>query len=449
MRPVDMMEILQAREERVHRQMELLAEYKSPLVCFTMNIAGPIKNSEEIAWGFQYGSRLLLRQLDRIRARVLYRQTAYADTGNEAYVVVDYDPDELKACMVELEDHLELGRLFDLDVLVPGGRKLERTRERGCLICGRAGKSCARSRAHSVEELQSKTRDILIGARQQWKRESVGELACRALLYEACTTPKPGLVDCRNNGSHDDMDLFSFLSSAAALQPYFSHCVDIGEKTRSCSPEETFAALRWPGKQAELRMLEATDGVNTHKGAIFTMGVVCGAVGRLEMNVWENPSRIMRECAAMTAGLTERELNNLSQGRTAGESLFLKYQTTGIRGQLEAGLPAVCMYGLPALEQGLSGGKTLEQAGISALLTMLAHMDDTNLLKRGDMDALLWSKEQAERLLKLDTVCLVDLEALDDAFIERKLSPGGAADLLAVCYFFHFLQMEKEFYPEI
>ena len=105
MRPVELMEVLEARERRVRRQQELLRTYGCPLISFTMNIAGPIKNSDEITWGFQYGSGLLLRQLERVKAPILHRESCNDVTGNEALFVVDFAPDRLKALMVELEDH--------------------------------------------------------------------------------------------------------------------------------------------------------------------------------------------------------------------------------------------------------------------------------------------------------------------------------------------------------
>ena len=435
MRPVELMEVLEARERRVRRQQELLRTYGYPLISFTMNIAGPIKNSNEITWGFQYGSRLLLRQLERVKAPILHRESSSDVTGNEALFVVDFAPDRLKALMVELEDHLEIGRLFDMDVLDPDGQKLERSAERCCIICGAPGKGCARSRAHSVAALQERTAAVLKCAREQWEAEIAGELACRALLYEACTTPKPGLVDCANSGSHRDMDLFTFLSSAAALQPYFSECTQIGIQTANLPPDETFARLRWPGKKAELRMLNATNGINTHKGAIFTLGVLCGALGRLSSKTWKDPAAILRECAAMTAGLSDRELKTVRCGETAGERLYLQFGAFGIRGQIEAGLPAVSQVGLPALEKQLASGKTLEEAGCFALVALMSAVEDTNVLNRGGMEAQKWVFEQAAEISSVD-----DLKMLDAAMIAKNLSPGGAADLLAVCYFLHFLK---------
>ena len=248
---------------------------------------------------------------------------------------------------VEIEDHTTAGRLFDMDVLCPDGRKVDRQElglpGRRCLICGGPAQACARSRTHTVAQLQEKTGSLLAEAIREADRGCAARLACQALLYEVATTPKPGLVDRNNSGSHRDMDFFTFQASAAALWPYFARCAEIGMDTRREAPEETFARLRFPGKMAEGEMLRATGGVNTHKGAIFSMGILCGALGRLEREQWGNPGAVMAECAAMTRGIVSRDYAGLTSrtAKTAGQQLYLRYGITGVRGQAEEGFPAV------------------------------------------------------------------------------------------------------------
>ena len=190
-------------------------------------------------------------------------------------------------------------------------------------------------------------------------------------------------------------------------------------------------------------MLEVTNGVNTHKGAIFTLGVLCGALGRLDVCAWKDPAQILQECSRMTCGLTNRELAASQAEETAGERLFCSLGVLGVRGQMEAGLPAVLYTGLSLLERELQNGSTLEMAGCMALLALITDTEDTNLLKRGGRDGLKWAAEEAKRLLNTETMPDRSmLETLDDAFIAKNLSPGGAADLLAVCYFLYFLKNE-------
>ena len=176
-------------------------------------------------------------------------------TGYEAILVVQGDPQDIKRLCVELENEDPLGRLFDMDVLVPDGSKLDRESfghpSRPCLVCGKAGKGCASRRLHTVEELQEDTQKIM----RDFFARKVGDIiagqAARALLYEVCATPKPGLVDRANNGSHKDMDVFTFVDSTAALLPYFRQAVSIGQDTAECSPGETFLRLRRAGLEAE------------------------------------------------------------------------------------------------------------------------------------------------------------------------------------------------------
>ena len=156
-------------------------------------------------------------------------------------------------------------------------------------------------------------------------------------------------------------------------------------ETAECHAGETFARLRFLGKQAERTMLEATGGVNTHKGAVFTMGVLCAAVGRLDQEDRSDPEKVLAQCAAMCHGLT-KELEGVTEETavTVGQKLYAQYGITGIRGQAEAGFPAVLHTGLPVLEEGVLAGFSLERAGCGALLAMLTACADTNLVARSD-----------------------------------------------------------------
>lgn len=446
-REVTLPEMLGARERRAAQQRELLERYRLALVSFTMNIAGPVKNGPLIRRGFRLGHRLLLEQLRRMGAACVFHEEWDEPTGCEGFYVVDTDPAALKALACALEDGTGAGRLFDMDVLAPGGEKLDRPLPRRCLICGGPAKACARSRAHSVPELQAETRKILETTFRRLDAETAARLAVQALLYEVCVTPKPGLVDRANSGSHHDMDVYTFQRSAVSLWPYFFQCAETGQDTAAQAPPETFAALRWPGKLAEGGMYAATGGVNTHKGAIFSMGLVCGALGRLDRLVWGDPERVLAEVSAMAAGTVERELSALpgSSPQTAGQQFFQRYGVTGVRGQAEAGFPAVRRYGLPVLEQGLARGKSPDEAGCAALLAILAHTDDTNMIARGGLDAQRTAAAELGALLQREPYPSGDtLRRLDQAFIQRNLSPGGSADLLALCWMLHFLRKEED-----
>ena len=228
---VSLQEMLLARERRAQRQMALRPRGQT-IVSFTMNIAGPIKNSPLISGGYALGTRLLKGQLAVNGIPISHFEEVRENTGNECLLLVDAEPLTVKAITAELEDASGLGRLFDMDVLCPDGRKVDRQElglpGRRCLLCGESAQVCARSRRHSVAELQAKTRDILREAIDTADSSDAARLACQALLYEVAATPKPGLVDRENSGSHRDMDFFTFQASAAALYPYFAQCTRIG-----------------------------------------------------------------------------------------------------------------------------------------------------------------------------------------------------------------------------
>ena len=458
---VKLPQMLDAREYRAYRQYVLLKEYHLPLLCFTMNIAGPVKKNLLVEKGFDDGRRNVLLQMERFKVKCVHEEIIKEVTGCEAYYVAETDPYFLKKIVCELEDYDELGRLYDLDVLYMTDhgeiRKIDReevgSEGRKCLLCGRPAKECSSRRIHSVPELQRKTSGILMKHALEQSSLRIAEYAVRALLYEVCVTPKPGLVDRRNSGSHTDMDIYTFLNSSASLYPYFMECAGIGQQSFQDDPSSVFEKIREAGKKAEREMLRASNGVNTHKGAVFTMGLLAAASGRISIRKFAYPEEvisaenILDECARMTAGITEKDFAGVTKENalTAGQKLFAEYGIAGVRGQMEAGLPAVRNDGLPLLKQLLSEGKSNDEAGYTVLLKMIAVSEDTNLIHRGSIEVQRKKAKEAEEILAGQGCPSADeMEQLDSEYIKENLSPGGSADLLAACWYLYFLESEGE-----
>ncbi len=440
---VSLSEILNARENRVNKQKALLSRYGKPLLCFTMNIPGPVKCDRDVKIGFFVGNKLLSDALKG--QKVLHREIHTPDTGCESYYVVDMPARKLKQLAMDIEQTDPIGRLFDMDVLDADGQKIDREQlgapRRKCLICDQDAVICGRSRAHCVEELQDKTGFLLYLAGRQYLSEFIAVRAYLSLTQEVSTTPKPGLVDRNNRGAHTDMDIRHFFASANALRPYFCQCAEVGFLTYNADPKETFHQLRPLGIEAEQTMLRATGGVNTHKGAIFSMGLLCAAAGRLAPEDWQ-AENLLSQCAAMTAGVVETDFAGITpeNAKTVGERLFAQYGITGVRGQAENGFPAVKDVGLPVLQKGLADKLSLNDAGAVTLLHLLAATDDTNLIHRSDRQTQLNIRQQIQSLLESNPYPNKDvIEKLDAEFIQKNLSPGGSADLLALCYFLLFL----------
>ena len=441
---VSLQEILDAREARAQKQQLLLRQYQKPLLCFTMNIPGPKKFDRDISIGFAVGNWLLRTAL--AGRRILHREQLRLPTGCEGYWVVDIPARELKQLAIDIEDTQPIGRLFDMDVMDIDGTKLSRQTlgypRRQCLICERDAVLCARSRTHSVQELQDRTGFLLYLAARQWMTEYVAVRAYLAINKEVSTTPKPGLVDKNNQGSHRDMGIQEFFASANALRPFFCRFTEEGFLTRELDAQETFRRIRPIGVEAEKAMYAATHGVNTHKGAIFSLGILCAAAGRLSPEFWQ-PEKLLEECAAMTRGLTEHDFAGITMenAKTAGERLYLQHGITGVRGQAQTGFPAVRETGLPVLRKALARGLSFNEAGSITLLHLLTAADDTNLIARSDRQTQLQVQAQIAGLLEDDPFPSREvIEQLDKEFIEKNLSPGGSADLLAVTYFLYFLE---------
>lgn len=394
--------MLLARDRRASRQAALLSRYGRPVISFTMNIAGPVKDSPLIRYAFRSG----LRQLEALPCAQLCREVIFEPTGPEALLVYEtQDARLLKAFCIRLESEGEAGRLFDLDVLDANGEKLSRETGRTCLVCGGPVSVCSRSRAHGLEAITARTRTIL----EAFAAETVGEMAENALLAEVHFTPKPGLVDEANNGAHRDMDVPLFERSAHALRPCFEEFVRLG--LQGASP----AALQQAGVRAEQAMFAATGGVNTHKGAIYSGALLLHAAGRLLSGEEEGD---LCELAAQTAAAIPAP--------TGTHGAAVRACCGGIRTEAVSGYPTA----QAVLRQ-------LRQSGpLDALLLSMSRLDDSTLWHRGGAEGAQLVRSRAADILAAPAS---EREArtrrLDAELIERNLSPGGSADLLAMAFF--------------
>ena len=353
-------------------------------------------------------------------------------TGCEALFAVRADARILKERMCLIEEADALGRLFDIDILDSSGNHLSRGSERPCLICGAPSRACARSRAHDASELFQKAHVIIDTHFKEEFFRYIGETAQRALLNEALTTPKPGLVDCESNGAHSDMNLISFADSACALRPYFEACARMG------SEDAAFSRLQYAGQQAEDAMY-AEAGVNTHKGAIFALGILCYAAGSCGEHA--DTDAILQKSAAAGMFFLE-QMKQSACCETGGERQYRQYGLTGARGEAASGFCSVQSFALPALREAAASGKSLQQAGLHALIALMKNVQDSNVIRRAGLDGQNFVSEQAQ--LALNEGCSEDLlRAMDRAFVQRGISPGGSADLLAAAYFLYFLEIRR------
>lgn len=452
---VSMAKILDARENRVQIQQEMLQKSPSCLLSFTLNIPGPVKVFPYTKWTYEVGISIILKGISLLNGVIIEQKEVKKDTGWEAFFALNLHPEDMKAYLLGQEEQHPLGRLFDFDILRADGRKLSRQElgflERTCLLCGNPAFLCGRSRTHSAQELLAKEIEIMENFFVFRLSNHIGLLMQKALFYEVNTSLKPGLVDRLHNGSHKDMRLSTFINSAYSLTDYFCQCVKEGLSC-DCSKKELpllFQKLRGIGKQAEKNMLFATQGINTHKGIVFSGGILCAAIGYY---ISTNSKDISSEnfllslpeiCRCMLPELLSDYLTlTPDTTKTNGEKLYLKYKITGIRGEAKEGFPLLFNVGFPLFQAVLKKGFSLWQAGLITLLHYIACTEDTNLIIRSDYQLACKIQKDLQQFLAHATYekQLSILPKLDAFFVSRNISPGGSADMLALTYFLYFIQ---------
>lgn len=264
-------------------------------------------------------------------------------------------------------------------------------------------------------------------------------LATGCLLDEVRLTPKPGLVDRRGSGAHQDLTLALMERSAHSLTPAFQALA------LACWQQPADVALRQRvgqlGREAEACMLQATGGVNTHRGAIWALGLlVCGAAMTADSQdaVGSGAEALTRmvDAAARLARLPDAQMpRQFSNGQCASA----RYRLPGAREEAQQGFPHITDLALPQLHASRRQGATEEQAQLDALLAMMTTLSDTCVLSRAGMAGLTAMQQGARAVLAAGGVSLpagwTALVQLDRQMLAANASPGGAADLLAATLF--------------
>lgn len=264
----------------------------------------------------------------------------------------------------------------------------------------------------------------------------VGRLAIRSLYREVALDGKPGLVGPAGSGSHPDMDFTTFMRSLQALRGYFPAIAACGLQRPS------FAPLQALGIAAEADMLAATAAVNTHRGAIFNLGLLCAALGVLQAA--GEAISAAAACAIVRSYWGQDILAGLSgagDAVTLSHGLFVARRdgSGGARQEAASGFPAALNVGLPAYRAILAATGDGELAALQALFALIAELEDTNLLWRGGRGGLDYGRRAAADFLAAGGVLAADWRAhaarIDRDFVARRLSPGGSADLLGITLF--------------
>ncbi len=262
--------------------------------------------------------------------------------------------------------------------------------------------------------------------------QHIGRAAVRALYAEIALEPKPGLVSFRDCGSHGDMHGGTFMRSLMALRHYFRNIAQVGAE------HARFSVLEALGKDAEARMLTATGGVNTHRGAVFALGLLCASAGRLQAMGLPCLPSYLRSALLSSWGealAARARATRLAVPTSHGQRVSRRFGIRSAGDEAAQAFPTLFCITLPTLEAALARGASARGARVQALFATMASLDDTNVVHRGGIEGLRFVHDCAQRFLDRGGIWQADwlaqARSVHASFVQRRLSPGGAADMLA------------------
>ena len=440
---------LNDREERVYLQQNLQEKYRKPLLAVRTNYPGENK-LEPIA---QEISDIMAEEVEKyFDGKILHRETLVSLEGKIHIYLLDENVLEIKRKTVSIEEGHPLGRCIDLDVYYENGEGISRSAlgfgKRKCLICDEIAFVCARGMKHSHSELKEEIfkkykefQNYTLERREISRRLAL--ISLKAMILEVSSHPAFGLVTPLSSGSHKDMDYFTFVDSSFAIERYFEEMAALGYSYLEI--DEVFRRIRYIGMKAEEAMFKVTEDINTHKGMVFLMGIVVAAVGKaiyLKQDLREVEKIIAQMCRDILKDfdLIEEKIE-LGKKLTHGEKLYLEHGITGVRGVVQGGLKIIFEKSLPILQRGIGEGRHINEVMTQVLLNLMAELEDSTILHRHNFEVLKEVQERAREIIEKGGAYTPLGKSLctetEIEFIERNISPGGSADLLAVTLFLH------------
>lgn len=271
--------------------------------------------------------------------------------------------------------------------------------------------------------------------------------AVAALIDEATLAPKPGLVDIRSQGAHRDLNWPLMCLSAHTLRPTFEAFARAAQQGDQSDRHRLRQEIGLLGRVGEIAMMRATNGVNTHRGAIWALGLLVTAAAL------PGVGGVERICAV--AGDLARLRDDGAPEYTGhkGEQACLQYGVGGAKGQAQAGFPHVLRVALPELYRSRARGDDETSCRLNALLALMAELDDTCVLARGGAAALDTARRGAAAVLAAGGVAVVEgrgaLRQLESCLLAMHVSPGGSADLLAAALLLDRMQGDAAYGDEL
>lgn len=410
--------ILKARDQRQQALDAVSLEHShfASILMVTTNLPGKEKHCPGVSRLFEAG-RSALQALVPLELVV----TGVDALGPYLIAGSHVTPKQAKRAAIAIEAGSPETRLLDVDVHLPDGRPLGRKElglpPRSCLVCGEPARSCIRLQRHAPIEVESRVEALLAPMAALSGQLDPGLLAAdlvEGALQELDLSPKPGLVDRIDQGSHPDLTFEAMRTSARLLPTYLDKILRCHRDGRPLSDYVQ------AGLEAERRMWSVIHG-NSHKGYIFLSGLLlmaaCECHGRME--------HLRPAITAIATSLFDQE------------SCAFTEAGGGIRSEAMHGLPAVFEYGWPRYREALALGWTSEQAGFLLMGVLMQHVEDTTAIHRCGLDGLACLRRdglQLQRLLEWGGDPRPFLEALNDNYRSSNLTMGGVADCMALIF---------------
>jgi holo-ACP synthase / triphosphoribosyl-dephospho-CoA synthase len=415
-------EILKDRERRSLFIKDCLDRYQT-VVSLRPNIPGTDKNN--------YLGYLLINAFSCLVHSFDFEEYKYQTNSDGPYVTFmsnKIDGETMKKEMILLEENHPIGRFIDIDVY----NKTEgfsRKQKRKCFICGNEVIECMRNQNHSFLELMLVIEESVFN----YYQESLKKIINESILAELELDPKFGLVTPTTSGSHQDMNYNLMIEAKKAIIPYLLEMFRLAAKATDL--KSLIPQLRKVGVEAEKSMLAVTEGINAYKGLIFNLGLVVSALGyKLSRFSDANIFDISSEFGKILWSDYQFDSESF------GDEAYRNYQILGIKGETLSGFVHV--------KEALKTLSDLSsEARLKTLVYFIAHIEDTNLLKRAK--SIQRYRDVKERFLNLDLSNKEEVERLNEYCIENNLSFGGSADLLVIAVFIKkiksfFLSFSKE-----
>lgn len=455
---IEINEFLNQREKRVLHQEKLLRDIEEGITLATVRVNYPgIKKSNYITDNI---AKIICEDIHLFyNKNIIYKEVYKNKEGVIGHFIFNINHIEVKKKLIYMEENHILGRCVDLDVyykndsndMMPALHGVSRDdiglKPRKCFLCEEEARICSRSQKHSIEDIKeyfTKKYEEYTGYIEKRNKLTyeISQLALKAMITEVSTMPSFGLVSPVTQGSHKDMDYYTFLDSSFVIAPFIKEMASTGYSYES--PKNIFKAIRAIGIKCEEDMFKVTKRVNTHKGMIFLIGVVAAAIGKAlyEKLTFEKIEIILKD---MCENILD-DFKDLDKKKelTHGEKLYLKYGFIGIRGEAKEGFSNIFHEILPEYDNSKLKGNNLYS---QILLKLISKVEDSTIVHRQNIEKLHEVQRCANEILNLGgfntkegTVAAYDFEK---QCIGENISPGGSADLLALVI---FLTESKKFF---